>query len=448
MGDCEINQEENDTSKTSTEIDTDDSTMDEPQEVIEMKHYQLDSNNENLPGIKRQETTSETSLCVVRDVLQDVIKASAELSDRSISTETTDSEMDITIDKIDTSSVGQEPETESTNENLDNRIEISSDSDNREANSAEMEIVILEAQKRKRKNPESRLRDSKKTSPKKDSESVNEKHPGVFVTSNTPPQIVDLPKLRFNKKSDTELNKAILDSLPVIEKLRALSRTGSLKDDASMSGPQSEVGDNMSDKDSVASGMVTRNLRRKDSRKPPAKTAPKAKKAGLTTRSGKGRGRRNIFKKKPVKSLTATATATPVTSEKVYFKGQYFHVGDIVSVTNVNDDDIYYAQLKGFLTDEYSDKSAVITWLLPTTASPPPNEGFHPATYIIGPEEELPRKLEVFTFVMHAPGDYFYARRAPYRTDTRPTETNFTSVRLGPRLRKTVDNKDVYVGIY
>ena len=63
-------------------------------------------------------------------------------------------------------------------------------------------------------------------------------------------------------------------------------------------------------------------------------------------------------------------------------------------------------------------------------------------------QEELPRKLEVFTFVMHAPDDYFYNRKAPYRTERRPTGTNYTSVRLGPRLRKTVDNKDVYVGIY
>ena len=49
---------------------------------------------------------------------------------------------------------------------------------------------------------------------------------------------------------------------------------------------------------------------------------------------------------------------------------------------------------------------------------------------------------------MHAPDDYFYNRRAPYRTESRPADTNFRSVRLGPRLRKTVDNKDVYVGIY
>jgi len=408
------------------------------QELIELSSDQSDTNDEILTEKQRL----EISQSVVRDVLQDVIAASAELSDRS--TETTDSEMDITIDKVDVSPLGRGAELEYSNETSEDQNENKSDDDN-----SIKEIVIneepVETNSRKRKRPDSKTKEINKKSPMKESEIIAEKHPGVFLTSDTPPQIVDLPKLVF-KKSEIELNKAILDSLPVIEKLRALSRAGSVKDDASMSGAQSEVGDNMSDKDSVASGMVTRNLRKKDHRKPVAKPAPKPKKAGLNTRSGKGKGRRNIFKKKPVKSLIATATA--ITSEKVYFKGQYFHVGDIVSVTNTDDNDIYYAQLRGFLTDEFSDKSAVITWLLPTTASPPPNEGFHPATYIIGPEEELPRNLEVFTFVMHAPDDYFYNRRAPYRTETRPTETNYTSVRLGPRLRKTVDNKDVYVGIY
>lgn len=394
-----------------------------------------DSSNETskLAEHQNQERVSES---VVRDVLHDVIRASAEMSDRS--TETTDSEMDITIDRIDIDPLELRAECKNENDKSENSY-----SNNTEAD-VELEI-IEEAITRKRNQPEDAYKKVKKI-PKKETDSISEKHPGVFIGSDTPPQIVDHPKLR-SKKSETELNKAILDSLPVLEKLRAISRTGSIKDDASVSGgAQSEAGDNMSDKDSVASGMVTRNLRRKESRKPPAKSASKSKKSGLNTRSSKGKGRRNIFKKKPVKSLTATAT--PVTADRVYFKGQYFHVGDIVSVTNVNDDDIYYAQLKGFLIDEYSDKSAVITWLLPTTASPPPNEGFHPATYIVGPEEELPRKLEVFTFVMHAPDDYFYNRRAPYRTESRPTDTNFRSVRLGPRLRKTVDNKDVYVGIY
>lgn len=48
------------------------------------------------------------------------------------------------------------------------------------------------------------------------------------------------------------------------------------------------------------------------------------------------------------------------------------------------DDDIYYAQIRGLLTDQYCQKSAVITWLLPTQESPPPSESFDPATYVIG----------------------------------------------------------------
>ena len=56
--------------------------------------------------------------------------------------------------------------------------------------------------------------------------------------------------------------------------------------------------------------------------------------------------------------------------------------------------------------------------------------------------------MEVFTFVMHAPDDYFYYRNAPYRTTARRPETNYTAMRLGPRLRRTVENKVVYVGNY
>ena len=49
---------------------------------------------------------------------------------------------------------------------------------------------------------------------------------------------------------------------------------------------------------------------------------------------------------------------------------------------------------------------------------------------------------------MHAPDDYFYNRKAPYRTNSLPTDHNFTSKRLGPRLRKNVDGKDIFVGLY
>lgn len=46
--------------------------------------------------------------------------------------------------------------------------------------------------------------------------------------------------------------------------------------------------------------------------------------------------------------------------------------------------------------------------------SPPPDEGFSPETYIIGPEEDLPRKLECMEFVMHAPSDYYKLKNTPY----------------------------------
>ncbi|KAK2589012.1 hypothetical protein KPH14_001856 [Odynerus spinipes] len=125
----------------------------------------------------------------------------------------------------------------------------------------------------------------------------------------------------------------------------------------------------------------------------------------------KGKGRRNLFKKTPVKA--PTATATPVTSNYVFYKGTYFQVGDIVSMQDI-DGGIYYAQIRGLLTDQYCEKSAAITWLLPTTASPPPEEGFSPETYIVGPEEDLPRKLECMEFVMHAPSDYYKLKNTPY----------------------------------
>lgn len=32
----------------------------------------------------------------------------------------------------------------------------------------------------------------------------------------------------------------------------------------------------------------------------------------------------------------------------------------------------------------------------------------------IGPEEEIPRKLECMEFVMHAPSDYYKAKNTPY----------------------------------
>lgn len=46
---------------------------------------------------------------------------------------------------------------------------------------------------------------------------------------------------------------------------------------------------------------------------------------------------------------------------------------------------IYYAQIRGLLTDQYCEKSAAITWLLPTTSR-----------YLI--TEKIKKKLSFYLF--------------------------------------------------
>ena len=62
-------------------------------------------------------------------------------------------------------------------------------------------------------------------------------------------------------------------------------------------------------------------------------------------------------------------------------KGSYWQAGDIVSVQDP-DGDIYFAQLRGFLQDQYLEKSAVITWLIPSASYKP--RSFHPENFVIG----------------------------------------------------------------
>ncbi|XP_018804821.1 PREDICTED: GATA zinc finger domain-containing protein 1 [Bactrocera latifrons] len=125
----------------------------------------------------------------------------------------------------------------------------------------------------------------------------------------------------------------------------------------------------------------------------------------------KGRSRRNIFKKIPLKTPVAQATTHVV--ESVFYKGTYLQVGDIVSLMD-DKRNIYYAQIRGLLVDTYCEKSAYLTWLVPTQASPDPRDGFDPASYLIGPDEDLSRKLSALQFIMHAPSNYYYDRTTPF----------------------------------
>jgi len=171
-------------------------------------------------------------------------------------------------------------------------------------------------------------------------------------------------------------------------------------------------------------------LRKSTRIKPPKKSVPPAPTRSL---SNKGKGRRFIFKKN-VPLRAPVPVATVVTGESVFHKDQYYQVGDVVSLVD-HGGGVFYAQLRGFLSDQYNDKSAIITWLLPTVGSPPGT--FDPNTYILGPEEELPRKMEFMEFVCHAPSDYFRAKDAPYKTVNPEPTLSYIWTSIGPKIKVT-----------
>lgn len=127
----------------------------------------------------------------------------------------------------------------------------------------------------------------------------------------------------------------------------------------------------------------------------------------------KGRSRRGALFKRHPPSRAPTVTATTRSVQHCFHRGTYMQVGDIVSLCD-HSGDVYYAQVRGLLVDSFCEKSAYLTWLLPTRSSPPPNERFDASTYLIGPDEDSPRRLDCVDFVMHAPSGYYHSREEPY----------------------------------
>ncbi|XP_016948906.1 GATA zinc finger domain-containing protein 1 [Drosophila biarmipes] len=137
------------------------------------------------------------------------------------------------------------------------------------------------------------------------------------------------------------------------------------------------------------------------------------------------RSRRTLFKRPAQKTPKVQACTRFVKS--VFYKGSYMQIGDIVSIVD-GEQNLYYAQVRGLLVDAYCEKSAFLTWLIPTQDSPDPQEGFDPATYLIGPDEELSRKLCYLEFVMHAPSNYYFDRSTPFPL---PDVDEYTAQRAG-----------------
>jgi hypothetical protein len=86
--------------------------------------------------------------------------------------------------------------------------------------------------------------------------------------------------------------------------------------------------------------------------------------AQLKEESGSVNRRTKKFKqevKAPVKR--EVSIAKPVNSDYVFHRGFFMQIGDIVALYDAfNPDDFFFAQIRAFFTDQYGQKSAVITW--------------------------------------------------------------------------------------
>lgn len=62
----------------------------------------------------------------------------------------------------------------------------------------------------------------------------------------------------------------------------------------------------------------------------------------------------------------------------------------------------------------------------------------------LGPEEDVPRKLECMEFVCHAPSEYFKARHSPYPPPSSASNSCFIWTRLGPQIRPVPTQEQVF----
>uniref|UniRef100_A0A914WEV1 GATA zinc finger domain-containing protein 1 n=1 Tax=Plectus sambesii TaxID=2011161 RepID=A0A914WEV1_9BILA len=103
---------------------------------------------------------------------------------------------------------------------------------------------------------------------------------------------------------------------------------------------------------------------------------------------------------RPVKAPTRRATVS--TSDSVWHLDRRFSIGDIVSVQDVDDGLLYFAQVRGLLTDPYCEKFAALTWLVPTEAAVDPNQ-FEPEAFVHAIIDESLYNLQHVDFVTRRP---------------------------------------------
>lgn len=121
----------------------------------------------------------------------------------------------------------------------------------------------------------------------------------------------------------------------------------------------------------------------------------------------KGKGRRTYSKNKYSSSnLCNKSKSSDKSSNSMFYQGQCFKSGDIVSVIDHADRKTYYAQCTGFLTNQFGEQLVSYTWLLPTEPIEE-SKPFNPSTFYLGPEDGSLHHIDSVSFVCHAPSDYY-----------------------------------------
>jgi hypothetical protein len=120
--------------------------------------------------------------------------------------------------------------------------------------------------------------------------------------------------------------------------------------------------------------------------------------------SNAGTNRRSkLFKKKNTPVRCETSVSRFCDSDYAFHRGFYITVGDIVALTDqIDKSNIYFAQIRAFMVDEYGEKSAILTWLVPKSLerkSIKTLQDFDWSLFELGPAEEYPRPLDCLDFV-------------------------------------------------
>ena len=92
-----------------------------------------------------------------------------------------------------------------------------------------------------------------------------------------------------------------------------------------------------------------------------------------------------------------------VFKDRICHRDQYFQTGDVVSVTDAIDGQQYFAQIRSILQDEYLERGALLSWLVPVSDQFQSDDSFLPENFVVGPSEDFPRNMDYLTFVCHAP---------------------------------------------